>query len=165
MVAATGRSGARACIRAVDSLYGATKSYLVLRNLGRIKHELPRTGDMRHSDVESSLFYDMFPGTEPTPFLEGLTTNIDWLRGYKPRWLSLAAARRMGILAVGGIAALFVGLDAAVAVKAKSSGPVLLRQTRAGLNADHFECSKFRAMPYGNNPLIPDASRITSASK
>lgn len=81
MVAATGRSGARACIRAVDSLYGATKSYLVLRNLGRIKHELPRTGDMRHSDAESSLFYDMFPGTEPTPFLEGLKTNIDWLRG------------------------------------------------------------------------------------
>ena len=84
--------------------------------------------------------------------------------GCKPRWLSLTAARRIGILAVGRIAALFVGLDAAVAVKAKSSGPILLRQTRAGLNADHFECSKFRTMPYDNNPLIPDASRITSAS-
>ena len=54
---------------------------------------------------------------------------------------------------------------AAIAVKATSRGPILFRQTRAGLNGEPFECFKFRTMVHGDNPLIPDDSRITSAGK
>ena len=71
----------------------------------------------------------------------------------------------LAILAVGGFAALVVGLGAAVAVKATSRGPILFRQARAGLNGEPFECFKFRTMVHGDNPLIPDDSRITSAGK
>lgn len=45
-----------------------------------IKHDPPRTGDIRHSDADSSLLYELFPGTEPTPFLEGLQATIDWFQ-------------------------------------------------------------------------------------
>ena len=53
----------------------------LLRTSVEIKHESPRTGDIRHSDADSSLLYELFPGTKPTPFLEGLQTTIDWFRG------------------------------------------------------------------------------------
>ena len=52
----------------------------LLRTSVEIKHESPRTGDIRHSDADSSLLYELFPGTKPTPFLEGLQTTIDWFR-------------------------------------------------------------------------------------
>ena len=41
----------------------------------------------------------------------------------------------------------------------------MFRQTRAGLHGEPFECFKFRTMVHGDNPLIPDDSRITSAGK
>ena len=46
----------------------------------KIEHDPPRTGDIRHSDADSTLLYELFPGTEPTPFAEGLQTTIDWFR-------------------------------------------------------------------------------------
>ena len=71
----------------------------------------------------------------------------------------------LAVIAVGGLPALVVGLGAAVAVKATSKEPVLFRQTRTGLHGEPFECFKFRTMVHGDNPLIPDDSRITSAGK
>jgi lipopolysaccharide/colanic/teichoic acid biosynthesis glycosyltransferase len=71
----------------------------------------------------------------------------------------------LAILALGGLPALMVGLSCGVVVKATSSGPVLFRQMRVGLDGEEFECFKFRTMVDGDNPLIPDDSRITSIGK
>lgn len=45
-----------------------------------VEHDPPRPGDLRHSDADSGLLYDLFPGTTPTPFVEGLRATIDWFR-------------------------------------------------------------------------------------
>jgi lipopolysaccharide/colanic/teichoic acid biosynthesis glycosyltransferase len=71
----------------------------------------------------------------------------------------------MVTLALGVVPAAIVGLAAALWVKTTSPGPVLFRQTRAGLDGTEFECLKFRTMLHGDNPLIPDDSRITSAGR
>ncbi len=68
-------------------------------------------------------------------------------------------------LAVVAIPALMIGTAVAVWVKVTSKGPVLFRQTRVGLDGTQFECLKFRTMLHGDNPLIPDGSRITSAGR
>ena len=71
----------------------------------------------------------------------------------------------LALLALGGMPALMVGLSCGAVVKATSSGPVLFRQMRVGLDGEEFECFKFRTMVDGDNPLIPDDSRITSVGK
>ncbi len=69
------------------------------------------------------------------------------------------------ILAAVAIPAAAVGLIAAAAVKLTSKGPVFFRQDRVGLEGQPFSCLKFRSMVVGDNPLIPDDSRITSAGR
>ncbi len=46
----------------------------------QICHDPPRPGDIRHSDANSALLYELFPGTQPTPFHDGLQATIDWFR-------------------------------------------------------------------------------------
>jgi len=46
----------------------------------QVEHGPPRPGDVRHSDADSSLLYELFPGTKPTPFMDGLQATIDWFR-------------------------------------------------------------------------------------
>lgn len=58
-----------------------------------------------------------------------------------------------------------VGVVCALAIKATSRGPVFFRQERVGLGGRRFEVVKFRTMLVGDNPLIPDASRITRAGR
>jgi lipopolysaccharide/colanic/teichoic acid biosynthesis glycosyltransferase len=58
-----------------------------------------------------------------------------------------------------------VALVCAGAVRLTSAGPVLFRQTRIGIDGEPFEALKFRTMVSGDNPLVPDASRITSAGR
>lgn len=67
----------------------------------------------------------------------------------------------LAVLAVTAIPALFVGLICALAVRLDSRGPVLFRQRRVGKDGRDFECLKFRSMVAGDNPIVPDASRIT----
>ena len=69
------------------------------------------------------------------------------------------------VLAVGAVPALLVGLSCGAVVRATSPGPVLFRQMRIGLDGEEFECFKFRTMVDGDNPLIPDDSRITAVGK
>jgi len=69
------------------------------------------------------------------------------------------------VLAIVALPAAAVGTAAAVWTKATSPGPVFFRQERVGLGGDPFECLKFRTMVHGDNPLVPDASRITSAGR
>jgi len=54
-----------------------------------------------------------------------------------------------------------VGLFIAVAVALTSRGPVFFTQERIGLGGEPFKVYKFRTMVDGDNPLVPDPTRIT----
>jgi lipopolysaccharide/colanic/teichoic acid biosynthesis glycosyltransferase len=71
----------------------------------------------------------------------------------------------LAILAVVSIPAALVGSVCALAVRLTSPGPVLFRQTRVGMAGESFEVLKFRTMLVGDNPIFPDADRITSAGR
>jgi lipopolysaccharide/colanic/teichoic acid biosynthesis glycosyltransferase len=58
-----------------------------------------------------------------------------------------------------------LGLVLATAVRVTSGAPVLFRQTRVGKNGEDFEILKFRTMAVGDNPIVPDASRITPVGR
>ena len=61
--------------------------------------------------------------------------------------------------------ALLLALPAACAIRLTSPGPVLFRQERIGLGARPFRLYKFRTMVAGENPVFPDASRITRVGR
>jgi lipopolysaccharide/colanic/teichoic acid biosynthesis glycosyltransferase len=69
------------------------------------------------------------------------------------------------VVALVAVPVLSVGVVCALAIKATSRGPVFFRQQRVGLGGRRFEVVKFRTMLMGDNPLIPDASRITLAGR
>jgi len=69
------------------------------------------------------------------------------------------------VLAVLAIPAAIIGVGCAIAVKATSKGPVLFTQERVGRDSHAFTVLKFRTMVAGENPIFPDASRITSAGR
>ena len=72
----------------------------------------------------------------------------------------------LALLAVIAIPAAVVGLACAVAVRFTSRGPVFFRQERVGMDEHPFEMIKFRTMvDRGDNPLVPDPARITSAGR
>lgn len=71
----------------------------------------------------------------------------------------------LAVLALVALPAAFLGLVAALAVRLTSKGPVLFHQTRVGMAGTAFDCLKFRTMVHGDNPLIPDDSRITGVGK
>ncbi len=71
----------------------------------------------------------------------------------------------LAILAVAAVPAVLVGVVCAVAVKLTSKGPVFFRQTRVGMGGVPFTVWKFRTMVAGDNPIFPDATRITSAGR
>ncbi len=54
-----------------------------------------------------------------------------------------------------------VGLIIGMCVALTSRGPVLFMQERVGLDGARFEVFKFRSMVDGDNPLVPDPTRIT----
>ena len=69
------------------------------------------------------------------------------------------------VLGVAAVPAAALGVLCALAVRLTSPGPILFRQARIGLGGQPFEVLKFRTMVAGENPLFPDASRITSAGR
>src|ERR1700676_1748399 len=51
------------------------------------------------------------------------------------------------------------------AVRLSSGGPALFRQERVGGDAPPFPILKFRPMVHANNPLHPEADRITTVGR
>ena len=75
--------------------------------------------------------------------------------------------RAVDLVLVAGAAVPAAGLGAlaAVAVKATSRGPVLFRQERVGQGGRPFVVLKLRTMVNDDNPVFPDADRITRVGR
>jgi lipopolysaccharide/colanic/teichoic acid biosynthesis glycosyltransferase len=71
----------------------------------------------------------------------------------------------LALLAVVALPAVAVGSLCALAVALTSRGPVFFRQERVGMRGTTFRVWKFRTMVDGDNPIFPDATRITTAGK
>lgn len=75
--------------------------------------------------------------------------------------------RLFDLAVVAGVAipALVLGAICALAVWISSRGPVFFRQERIGMGGEPFMVWKFRTMVHGDNPMFPDATRITGAGR
>jgi lipopolysaccharide/colanic/teichoic acid biosynthesis glycosyltransferase len=71
----------------------------------------------------------------------------------------------LAVLGLVAVPAGVVGLLCAVAVRLTSRGPVFFRQERIGMGGQPFLVWKFRSMAAGDNPIFPDATRITPAGR
>lgn len=71
----------------------------------------------------------------------------------------------LALLALVAGPALLVGAVCAVAVAVTSPGPVFFRQERIGMDGRPFTVWKFRTMAHGDNPVFPDATRITTVGR
>ncbi len=69
------------------------------------------------------------------------------------------------LLALVAVPAAAIGVLCAAAVGLTSPGGVFFRQERVGMDGRPFLVWKFRTMVAGDNPIFPDASRITSVGK
>jgi lipopolysaccharide/colanic/teichoic acid biosynthesis glycosyltransferase len=67
----------------------------------------------------------------------------------------------LAVLAAVAGPALAVGVVCAAAVRTTTPGPVFFRQERIGRDGRPFMVWKFRTMVSGDNPIVPDATRIT----
>lgn len=67
----------------------------------------------------------------------------------------------LAVLAVVALPATLVGAVCAAAVALSSRGPVFFRQERVGMGGRQFRVWKFRTMVDDDNPVFPDATRIT----
>lgn len=71
----------------------------------------------------------------------------------------------LAIVMIVGVPASVIGVGCALAVRFTSPGPIFFRQERVGMGGKTFEVWKFRTMVAGDNPIFPDASRITTAGR
>lgn len=71
----------------------------------------------------------------------------------------------LAILAVVAVPALVVGSVCALAVALTSPGGIFFRQERVGMGGRTFRVWKFRTMVAGDNPIFPDATRITPVGR
>lgn len=64
-----------------------------------------------------------------------------------------------------GPAAALICAICAVIIRATSGGPALFRHERVGMKGVHFHVLKLRTMTDEDNPIFPDASRITPVGR
>lgn len=96
-------------------------------------------------------------GSDPSEVSE--PPDLSALPTPRPYWLQRALDWAVMIAASPVLVPIGVVIGACVALT--SRGPVLFRQERVGLNGESFEVYKFRSMVHGDNPLVPDPTRIT----
>lgn len=65
------------------------------------------------------------------------------------------------VLLLVEVPAVIIGVLCAIAVGSTSRGGVFFRQERIGMGGRPFRVWKFRTMTAGDNPIFPDATRIT----
>ena len=99
------------------------------------------------------------PAEEPE--LDGATTPPDLSALPTPRPYRLQRLLDWVVLIAASPVLVPIGLLIGACVGLTSRGPVLFRQERVGLNGQPFEVYKFRSMVDGDNPLVPDPTRIT----
>jgi lipopolysaccharide/colanic/teichoic acid biosynthesis glycosyltransferase len=92
--------------------------------------------------------------SSPAPVIEVSCGRGPW-RGQRVLDLALVAVVSLPVLVVVAVCALAV----------RRTGPVFFRQERIGRDGLPFELIKFRTMLVGDNPLVPDATRITGAGR
>jgi lipopolysaccharide/colanic/teichoic acid biosynthesis glycosyltransferase len=95
------------------------------------------------------------------PDTDGVTVPPDLDRLLAPRPYRLQRALDWVVLIALAPALLPMGVLIGLCVALTSRGPVLFRQERVGLNGNRFDVYKFRSMVDGDNPLVPDPTRIT----
>lgn len=71
----------------------------------------------------------------------------------------------LALVVLVAVPAAVIGGVAALAVRLTSRGPVLFRQERVGQWGEPFVVWKLRTMVDGDNPLLPDADRITTVGR
>jgi len=103
-----------------------------------------------------------FRAEGPVGTLLGMSTSSLSRTGRPYRTKRIVDLAVMGVVAVPAAA---LGLVCAAAVKATSPGPVFFRQERIGMSGVPFRVWKFRTMVDGDNPIFPDATRITAAGR
>ena len=69
------------------------------------------------------------------------------------------------LLLVVAVPAILIGIPCGLAVALTSPGGAFFRQDRVGMNGRTISVWKFRTMVAGDNPIFPDASRITTVGK
>ena len=69
------------------------------------------------------------------------------------------------LLLLVAVPAILIGIPCGLAVALTSPGGAFFRQDRVGMNGRTISVWKFRTMVAGDNPIFPDASRITTVGK
>lgn len=52
----------------------------IVGQLVRVRHTPTRTGDVPHSQADSTRLRALFPNLQPTPFHDGLVATVEWMR-------------------------------------------------------------------------------------
>ncbi len=99
------------------------------------------------------------PTEESDP--DRVTTPPDLSVLLAPRPYRLQRALDWAVLIAASPVLVPIGVVIGACVALTSSGPVLFRQERVGLVGEPFDVYKFRSMVDGDNPLVPDPTRIT----
>lgn len=86
------------------------------------------------------------------------------LRPAHPPYLGKRTFDLLLLLAVS-LPALALGIPCAIAVRVTSPGGAFFLQERVGMGGRVFKVWKFRTMVAGDNPVFPDASRITRVGR
>jgi len=120
----------------------------------------------RHG-VRSHVALDLFPHVIAHPVLEELDGVPLLTFTTVPSNPALIAVKRAIDLAVGALLFLVtlpIQLAAAIAIRLSTSGDVLFRQTRCGLNGRQFRLLKFRTMVSGAEERLSEISHLNEMS-
>lgn len=96
-------------------------------------------------------FYEQVTGKVPVEHVTDFWLVSTPLSGVRRTVYTLKMKRVLDIIlsSLGLIFSLFITIPTAIAIKLESSGPIIYRQRRIGLNGKPFDLVKFRSMKFG----------------